>query len=97
MEALNADLARKTVKFYACSNCWSDLEILPDMREKGMYFVTCVKCKEETRGYVTKYFVSTRRDASEFEKRDVTRLLKKVGVLPKEERSKKEIMHELGY
>lgn len=97
MEALNAELARKTVNRYACSNCWGDLELAPDLRENGMYFVTCKKCKEETKGYVSQYFVNTRRTASEFEKRDVTRMLKSIGVIASPKKSTNELMKELGF
>jgi hypothetical protein len=81
MEALTAELAEKTVKNYACSNCWGDLELTPDMRENDMYFVICKKCQDETKGYVTKWFVHKRRVESEFEARDVTRLLRKAGII----------------
>lgn len=97
MEALNAELARKTVKRYACSNCWGELELAPDLRQNGMYFVTCTKCKEETKGYVSQYFVNTRRAASEFEARDVTKMLKTVGVIAKQNKSNAQLMAELGF
>lgn len=99
MEALNEALARKTVKFYACSNCWGELEILPDLRESGMYFVTCKKCGDETKGYVTQHFVNRRRGESEFEERDARKLLVKVGILPNplEGRTKADLLKELGF
>ena len=98
MEALDADLARKTVKNYACSNCWGDLEITPDMRENGMYFVVCQKCQDETKGYVTKYFVAKQRTASEFEKRDAVRMLQDIGVLPpREKKPAGAMLKELGF
>ncbi len=96
MEALNAELARKTIKNYACSNCWGDLELAPDLRENGMYFVVCQKCKEETKGYVTKYFVRTRRAASEFEARDVKKLLQKINA-PTARKTDSQLMKELGF
>jgi hypothetical protein len=83
MEALTSELAHKTVKNYSCSNCWGDLEIVSDMRGHNMYFVICPKCKDDTKGYITKYFVNQRRAESEFEKRDVVRLLQKLEILPK--------------
>jgi len=82
MESLNDEMARKTVKRYACSNCWGDLKIIPDITKQEMYFVICETCLDETKGYVTKYFVNRRRGVSEFEKRDVTRLLQKLSLLP---------------
>jgi hypothetical protein len=98
MESLNTELAQKTVKRYACSNCWGDLEITPDMTQQDMYFVICQKCKDETKGYVTKFYVNRRRNESEFEKRDVTRLLQKIGILAKPDYGPPEkILHDLGF
>jgi DNA-directed RNA polymerase subunit RPC12/RpoP len=97
MEAFDRELARKTVKNYACSNCWGELELRPDLREADKYFVVCKKCQDDTRGYVTQYFVNTRRSASEFEKRDVTRLLQSIGVIQKPQRTQAEIMNSMGF
>jgi len=99
MEALNEELANKTANNYACSNCWGDLEIMPDLRENGMYFVTCQKCKEETKGYVTKYFVHKQRVNSEFELRDATRLLQKLEILPNPRKgmTRENLIKQLGY
>jgi hypothetical protein len=99
MEALTAELAEKTVKNYACSNCWGDLEFTPDMRENDMYFVICKKCQDETKGYVTKYFINQRRNESEFEKRDVIRLLHKLDILPNPRKgmTEKDLLNQLGY
>jgi DNA-directed RNA polymerase subunit RPC12/RpoP len=98
MEALNLELAHKTVKNYVCSNCWGELEILFDLRENDMYFVTCKRCKDETNGYVTQYFANKERSNSEFAKRDVTRLLQNMGIIEKPARkSVNELKTELGY
>jgi hypothetical protein len=88
MEALPEQLARKTVKRYACSICWGELEMRPAIHlENGFYFVVCKKCQDETRGYVTQYFVNRRRGESEFEKRDALNLLRKLHIIPDIERS----------
>jgi type IV secretory pathway VirB4 component len=99
MEALTSEIARKTVKNYCCSNCWGDLEITTDMRENDMYFVICQKCQDETKGYVTKYFANQRRNQSEFEKRDVTRLLQKLEIIPNPRKgmTREDMIKELGY
>lgn len=98
MESLNEELARKTVNCFACSNCWGELELTPDLRENGMYFVVCRSCKDETRGYVTQYFVNRRRSDSEFEKRDVTILLRTLGILERPPRkSVEQNLKELGF
>ncbi len=98
MEALNFTLARKTVKRYRCSQCWGELEMLPDLTGKAdFFFVTCKKCKDETKGYVSEAFVQRRQSESEFEKREVTRMLKKIEVLPKEERTAAQMLSEMGF
>ena len=98
MDAMNGQLARKTVKLYRCSNCWGELESLPDLTGKlDSFFVTCKKCKEETKGYVTEHFVKQRQSDSAFEAREVTRMMKKVGVLPSEKRSSSEILKQMGF
>ncbi len=83
MESFDSVLAHKTVKRYVCSNCWGELEIVPDMTKQERYFVICKKCQDDTKGYVTKYYANRRRNESAFEERDVTRLLQKTGILPK--------------
>jgi predicted amidophosphoribosyltransferase len=97
MEALDRELARKTVKNYCCSNCWGELEILPDLRENGMYFVTCRRCGEQTKGYVSQYYANTRRSESGFEKMDVTRMLRKCGILKAEVKTVGANLRELGF
>ena len=99
MDSLNAELARKTVKNYCCSNCWGDLETTPDLRQNDMYFVICQKCQDETKGYVTKYFANQRRNESEFEKRDATRLLQKLDILPNPRKgmTREDLLKQMGY
>ena len=83
MESFEINFAHATRKRYACSNCWGELELVPDMRERGKYFVTCRRCKDETRGYVTQYFVNRRRGESESEKREVDRMMINIGIFQK--------------
>jgi hypothetical protein len=98
MEALNEELATKTVKRYVCSICWGELEIRTAI-ENGWYFVVCKKCQDETRGYVTQYFVSRRRGESEFELLDAKRLLRKLKIIPDDRppRSREQSLRELGF
>ena len=99
MEPLNFELARKTIKRYACSNCWGELEMSPDPKNAGMYQVTCKTCQEETKGYVSQHFVERRRAESEFEKRDAVHLLRKVNILPDPMagKTKEQLLKELGF
>ena len=100
MEPLTEALARKTVKRYACSICWGELEMLPAIeKENGWYYVTCKKCRDETRGYVTQYFVNRRRGESEFEKLNVVHLMRKLGYLenPLKGLSREAIIKSLGF
>ena len=98
MESFDLVLAHKTVKMYVCSNCWGELELTPDLRENHKYFVICKLCKDETKGYVTQYFANKERTASEFAKRDVTRLLQKIGIIEKPaHKSVGENIRELGF
>lgn len=99
MESFDLVMATKTRKRYACSNCWGELEIVPDMRDSLKYFVLCAKCKDETRGYVTQYFVNRRRGESEFEKVNVVHLMQKLGLIhdPLKNVSRADIIKSLGY
>lgn len=97
MESLNSGLARKTVKNFACSNCWGDLELHPDLTGNGNYFALCQRCGDETKGYVTKYFVNRRRTESHFELLDAKRMLQKIGVIEKPMKSANQMLKELGF
>lgn len=99
MQALPFDYARKTIKNYGCSACWGDLEMNPDPENPNQYIVTCKTCKEETRGYVTKYYIERRRSESVGEERDVKKLLIKQNILPDPlaGKSKADLIHELGF
>ncbi len=98
MQPLTFALARKTVKFYRCSNCWGELEQRDDPAGKpDSYIVECKKCKEETKGYVTEHFVLRKQGESEFEARDVKRMLKKIKVLPSEEKTAAQLLQEMGF
>lgn len=96
MQSLNFELARKTVKRYACSNCWGELEMIP---EGEGWQVLCKKCGTETKGYVTQNYVNRRRAESDFEEVNVTHMLKKVGVLenPHAGKSTEQLLKELGF
>lgn len=97
MEVLNKSLAILTVKRYACSICWGELETRADPRDPSMSFVVCRKCQDETRGYVSKFFVNRRRGESEFEKLDVSKLLYQTGIWKKEQQTVDQLKKQLGY
>ena len=67
--------------------------------DNGFYFVVCKKCQDETKGYVTQFFVNRRRGESEFEKGDVTRLLIKLGIFenPLKGKTRGDLLKELGF
>lgn len=92
---MHIELARRTVKWYVCSRCWSDLEMKE--LEQGAA-VECVNCREETYGYVTRKWTEKKRSDDHFEAVEVTRMLQRIGVLPKPaKRNEKEILAQLGY
>jgi len=99
MESFDLIFATKTKKRYACSVCWGDLEVKPDPTDRIKYFVLCVKCGDETRGYVSQYFVNKRRGESNGEKVNVTRWMMKAGIIenPLDGKSNQEILEELGF
>ena len=96
MQALDFLLARKTVKFYACSNCWGDLEMIP---EGEGYQVLCKKCGPETKGYVTQHYITRRRAESEFEEVNVAHMLMKSDVIenPHKGKTTEQLLKELGF
>ncbi len=94
LELMNIELARRTEKWYVCSRCWGDLT----MTEKdGGAVVECVNCKEETYGYVTRHWTERRRNEDRSSCIEVTRMLQRIGVLPKQERSREALMKEMGF
>lgn len=99
MQPLDFLLARKTVKHYACSSCWGELEMNPDPKQADLYQVTCKKCQDETKGYVTQYYVNRRRSESQFEEVNATHMLMKAGVLenPHAGKSTEQLLKELGF
>ncbi len=95
LDAMHPELARRTVKWYVCSRCWSDLQ-MQDSTD-GVR-VECVRCGEETYGYVTRKWTERKRSDDHFEALEVTRMLQRIGVLPKpERRTEKQILSQLGY
>jgi DNA-directed RNA polymerase subunit RPC12/RpoP len=97
MEPLDFLLARKTVKHYVCSNCWGELEMAPIQGDK--FEVTCKKCGDETKGYVTQYYVNRRRGESEHEEVNVRHLLQKLDIIPNPHKGKstEQLLKELGF
>lgn len=98
MESFPLQFAVMTVKRYVCSMCWGELETVPDPSDVTAHFVLCKRCKEETRGYITKYFADHRRSESIGEERDVIRLLQTVGIFQKPpRRSVEQNLKDLGF
>ena len=99
MEPLTEALARKTVKLYVCSACWGELEKRRDPLEPELFYVTCIQCQIETKGYVTKYFVERRRNDNEFEKMDATNLLRRMGIIenPLAGKTEKDLLQDIGF
>ena len=75
------DLAIKTVGRYVCANCWGELEHFNSFDGKGE-MVWCKTCKDDTTGYVTRYYADRRRTDSVFENNEANRLLRTIGILP---------------
>lgn len=95
MQPLPEFLARKTVRDYVCSNCWGQLTLHYDCEN---FTVECGKCGEETRGYVTRYYADRRREASQFEKREAERLLRRLNIIPSPPKLPEgEILKSLGF
>lgn len=82
-EPMHPQLASRTARWYVCSRCWGDLQERPTA--EGVY-VECVNCGEETYGYVTRHWIDRKRMEDKFEALEVTRMLQRIGVLPKPER-----------
>ena len=89
-------LAINTVDNYLCSNCWGSLTRIPD-KGSGHWQVQCRSCQEQTRGFVSKYYVEKRRQDDHFAGMDVTRMLVDIGVMTRAKKSEGQIMTELGF
>ncbi len=81
MNVMGRRMAIQTVNRYCCSNCWGALERFPALNGQGEV-VQCLTCKDDTKGFVSQYYAQRRRDENVFEKHDVQRLLRTIGVLP---------------
>lgn len=99
IQPLTDVMARKTVKRYVCSMCWGELEIHPDPLETDKNYVVCKTHQEETRGYVTRFYVNRRRNESAFEKMDAENLLRRLGIIenPLAGKSERELLKEIGF
>lgn len=90
-------LADIMIRDYVCSNCWGSLVALPQPGSRDM-IVVCRRCGDQTRGFVTKYFVNERRQQDHFDGLEVKRLLQSLGIIsspPK--KSVDQILEELGF
>lgn len=89
-------LAINTVDHYLCSNCWGSLTRIPD-KGSGHWQVHCRSCQEQTRGFVSKYYVEKRRQDDHFVRFDVSRMLVDMGVIVRVNKSEDQILAELGF
>jgi hypothetical protein len=87
--------AQIIVAKYACSNCWSHLVSYPFAADRTR--VLCGRCGQETRGYVSKYYVEKRLQNSLGEKIDAAYALR--DVIPSVHKGKPEnqLLNELGF
>ena len=97
LELLGFHLKELTIRDYVCSNCWGDLLDYP--MDNRMWMVICHSCREDTRGYVTRYFAESRRSESVGEKMETRILLQGLGIIPNEHAGKSaaELLQELGF
>lgn len=63
------------------------------------FVVICKKCGDETKGYVTQYYVNRRRAESEFEEVSARHLLQKLEIIPNPHagKSTEQLLKELGF
>ena len=91
-------LAAVTVRDYVCSNCWGHLQ---KWAQKGsrLWVVLCVKCMDQTKGFVTRYYAEARRSESIGEKMEARDLLQAMGILEPEHsgKSNEQLLKELGF
>jgi hypothetical protein len=93
---MSEGMAIRAVDKYVCSNCWGILYRIPH-RPSGHWQVQCGSCQEQTRGFVSKYWVEKRRQDDHFAKIDVTRMLVDIGVMEGSSKTEDQIMTELGF
>jgi hypothetical protein len=98
MDAMPFELASLTSRRYLCSACWGKL-LPPAPAEGGGFVVLCETCGDETKGYVSQFYVDHRRGESVGEEREVKQMLVKMGILPDPlaGKSKETLLKELGY
>lgn len=99
MDQLIMDLrwAELTIRDYVCSNCWGQLQRWPT--NGSNWLVQCIRCREQTNGFVTRYFAESRRSDSIGEARDVRLLLQEMGIIANEHdgKSAKDLLKEMGF
>ncbi len=97
MELLNDHWTGITLRDYLCSNCWGHLLAFP--LEGQLSLVVCHRCGDETKGYVTKYFVDGRRSESHGERHEAKQMLEDMGIIQREHSGKSadELIKEMGF
>lgn len=93
---MSAHWAELTVRDYVCSTCWGSLRVEPQ-NETPNVVVCCSTC-EQTRGFVSEYYVNERRTQDHFDAYDVTILLQNLGIIETSpSRGEDQILEELGF
>jgi hypothetical protein len=97
LEPLDDRMKELTIRDYVCSNCWGDL--IPQFADNRLWLVVCNSCREETKGYVTRYYAENRRSESHGEHSETRLLLQSMGIIPNEHsgKSEEELLRELGF
>lgn len=94
--AMSANLADKTIRDYVCSICWGNLRGEPQHGTPN-WVVCCSKC-DETRGFVSKFYVDERRQQDHFDAYEVNRLLQDLGIIDRPpQKPEDQILDELGF
>jgi len=96
-ELLDDTLAEITIRDYVCSNCWGHLLMFQSI--EGQWRVECHRCRENTRGYVTKYYAQKRLGDSLGELIDIRPMLQDLGIVqnPHKDKTVEELLTELGF
>jgi hypothetical protein len=86
--------AQETVRKYVCATCYGHLLAYP--KDDGVV-VLCAKCKEDTKGYVTKRYAQRRQQESLAEKLEARQVLKDGISSPHAGKNEAQLLQELGF
>jgi len=108
VEPMTYEMMLRTEARMNCSNCWGhgfiSKKVEVENEETGekeiLYRLTCAYCKEETRGYVSSYYIGWARQEDYLRYGQVVRTIPEIlGMEPREMKLKTEnvLLHELGF